>query len=46
MTTAQWIFVVALGAIAILIVFFAFYVISSTMWAGRWYGRKRGPQSR
>jgi hypothetical protein len=41
MTTAQWIFVVALGAIAILIVFFAFYVLSSTMWGGRWYPRKR-----
>jgi hypothetical protein len=40
MTTAQWIFVVALGAIAILIMFFAVYVVSSTMWGGRWY-RKR-----
>ena len=46
MTTAQWIFVVALGAIALLITFFAFYVVSSTMWGGRWYGRKRGVQSR
>ncbi|GEM_PF-2207688 len=41
MTTAQWIFVVALGAIAILIVFFAFYVVSSTMWGGRWYRYRR-----
>lgn len=47
MTTAQWIFVVALGAIAILIMFFALYVVSSTMWGGRWYGgKKRGFQSR
>jgi hypothetical protein len=45
MTTAQWIFVVALGAIAVLITFFSLYVISSTMWGGRWYGRgKRGVQ--
>jgi membrane protein implicated in regulation of membrane protease activity len=40
MTTAQWIFVVALGAIALLITFFAFYVVSSTMWGGRWYRRR------
>jgi len=40
MTTAQWLFVIALGAIAILIVFFALYVVSSTMWGGRWYRRK------
>ena len=46
MTTAQWIFVVALGAIAVLIAFFTVYVVSSTMWGGRWYGRKRGTQSR
>jgi hypothetical protein len=38
-TTAQWIFVVALGLIAVLITFFAVYVISSTMWGGRWYRR-------
>jgi len=46
MTTAQWIFVVALGAIAVLITFFSLYVLSSTMWGGRWYGRKRGAQHR
>ena len=46
MTTAQWIFVVALGVIAVIITFFALYVLSSTMWGGRWYGRKRGAQSR
>ena len=39
MTTAQWIFVVALGAITVLITFFAVYVVSSTMWGGRWYRR-------
>jgi hypothetical protein len=38
-TTAQWIFVVALGLIAVLITFFAVYVVSSTMWGGRWYRR-------
>jgi hypothetical protein len=38
-TTAQWIFVVALGLIAVLITFFAAYVLSSTMWGGRWYRR-------
>ena len=41
MSTAQWIFVVALGAISVLITFFAVYVFSSTMWGGRWYRRSR-----
>jgi hypothetical protein len=40
MTTAQWIFIVALGAIGLLIAFFALYVFSSTMWGGRWYPRR------
>jgi hypothetical protein len=38
-TTAQTIFAIALGAIAVLITFFAFYVASSTMWGDRWYRR-------
>ena len=41
MTTAQWIFVVALGLISVLITFFAVYVFSSTMWGGRWYRTHR-----
>lgn len=36
MTTAQTLFAIALGAIALLITFFALYVLSSTVWAGRW----------
>jgi hypothetical protein len=39
-TTAQVIFSIALGAIALLITFFALYVASSTMWADRWIGRR------
>ena len=42
MTTAQTLFAIALGAITLLITFFALYVLSSTMWAGRWFrGRRR-----
>jgi len=40
-TTAQWIFIVALGAIGVLITFFAIYVFSSTMWGDRWYRKPR-----
>lgn len=42
MTGAQVLFSIALGAIALFIVFFGLYVVSSTMWGGRWYraGRK------
>jgi len=39
-TTAQIIFSIALGAIALLILFFSLYVASSTMWADRWIGRR------
>jgi len=42
-TLAQWLFSIALGAIALLILFFGVYVVSSTMWAGRWY-RWRHPR--
>jgi hypothetical protein len=40
-TTAQIIFSVALGLIALLIGFFALYVASSTMWADRWMRGRR-----
>jgi hypothetical protein len=41
-TTAQTIFSIALGLIALLIVFFSLYVASSTMWGDRWMrGRRR-----
>ena len=39
METSQIVFSVALGAIALLITFFAVYVISSTMWSNRWFRR-------
>jgi membrane protein implicated in regulation of membrane protease activity len=41
-TTAQTIFVIALGAITVLITCFALYVASSTMWGDRWYRRTAG----
>ena len=41
MTTAQVVFAIALGAIAVLITFFSIYVISSTMWGNRWIRRSR-----
>jgi hypothetical protein len=40
-TTAQIIFSVALGAIGLLITFFAIYVVSSTMWSDRWMRGRR-----
>jgi hypothetical protein len=40
-TTAQTIFSIALGAMAVLITGFAIYVISSTMWGDRWYGKQK-----
>jgi hypothetical protein len=41
-TGAQVLFTIALGAITLFILFFALYVVSSTMWGERWYrpGRK------
>jgi hypothetical protein len=42
LTTAQTVFSIALGAMTLLITGFAIYVISSTMWADRWY-RSRKP---
>jgi membrane protein implicated in regulation of membrane protease activity len=40
-TTAQILFSIALGAVTLLITFFALYVVSSTMWGDRWYRRAR-----
>ena len=41
MTQNQIVFVIALGAITLLIVFFSIYVASSTVWSNRWIGRRR-----
>ena len=41
MTTAQVVFSIALGTIALLITAFALYVVSTTMWSDRWFGRRR-----
>lgn len=41
MTTAQLVFSIALGCIALLVSFFAVYVLSSTAWSNRWFGRRR-----
>lgn len=40
-TTAQTVFSIALGSIALLIMFFAVYVASTTMWGDRWIRRSR-----
>jgi len=40
-TVTQVLFSIALGSITVLITAFALYVMSSTMWAGRWYHRRR-----
>ena len=42
-TTAQTLFSIALGSVALLITFFALYVISSTMWGNRWFRIRRRP---
>jgi len=42
LTTAQLVFSIALGLIAVLITFFAFYVAWTTIWGDRWYPKK-GP---
>jgi hypothetical protein len=41
LTTAQTIFSIALGFMAVLITGFAIYVVSSTMWGDRWYRRQK-----
>jgi hypothetical protein len=42
MTGAQAVFVVALSVVAVVIVVFATYVASTTVWSDRWYGRSGG----
>ncbi len=44
MTGAQAVFVVALSVVAVIIVVFATYVASTTVWSDRWYGRGGGPR--
>jgi len=41
MSTTQVLFSIALGSITLVITGFALYVLSSTMWGGRWYRRRR-----
>lgn len=41
MSTAQVVFAVALGAITLVVLFFAGYVVSSTLWGDRWVRRGR-----
>jgi hypothetical protein len=40
MTTAQVLFSIALGAVALLITVYAIYVAGSTMWGDRWFRRR------
>jgi hypothetical protein len=40
-TTAQIVFSIALGSIALLVTFFAVYVASSTAWGDRWARRRK-----
>ena len=41
MTTAQAYFMAAFAVVVGLVGFFAVYVLSSTVWANRWYRRRR-----
>jgi hypothetical protein len=41
LTTAQTLFAIALGAMTLLITFFALYVASSTLWGDRWVRRQK-----
>jgi len=41
LSMAQTFFSVALGAVALLITFFALYVISTVVWADRWVRRSK-----
>ncbi len=41
MSTAQVVFAIALGTITLLVLFFAVYVVSSTVWGDRWVRRSR-----
>lgn len=40
MTVPQILFSIALAAITLVITLFGIYVVSSTMWGDRWYGRR------
>jgi len=40
MTTAQVLFSIALGFVALIITGFALYVAGSTMWGNRWFRRR------
>lgn len=45
MTLAQTLFAVALGGVTLVVTAFALYVLSSTVWAGRWFrNRDAGPK--
>jgi len=41
LSTAQTLFAIALAAVALLITFFALYVISTVVWADRWVRRSK-----
>ena len=45
MTRAQTVFAVALSAVALVILVVSGYVVASTRWGDRWYGRDRGRRS-
>lgn len=45
MTPAQVAFAAALAVLTLVITAFAVYVVSSVMWAGRWYPRRRDGRS-
>lgn len=40
-STAQIVFAIALGSIAVLILLFSVYVVSTTVWGDRWVRRNR-----
>ncbi len=41
MSTAQILFAIALGAVSLMVVVFAVYVLSSAAWGDRWVRRDR-----
>ncbi|MGH9183634.1 MAG: hypothetical protein ACRDZ9_07510 [Acidimicrobiales bacterium] len=40
MSAPQAVFAVALGVVTVVVMAFAVYVVSSTMWGDRWFGRR------
>ena len=40
MSTGQVVFVIAFAVVVGLVLFFSLYLLSSTMWGGRWYPRR------